>query len=282
MKKNFGSQRPRAYLKKGKAKPFWHHHPWVYSGAIKNVKGKPQDGDIIAVFDDAGDFVGKGFYNSKSQIRVRLLSWDLHEKIHNEFFHRKIKQALYLRETILMMRTKSNAYRLINSEGDGLPGLTVDRYKNYLCVQFLSLGMELHRDIIIKILKQETKINNIVERYSAGYRKREGLEEIDFRYEGDEPKEDLQIKEYELKFYTSLQKGQKTGFYIDQRENRHRLTKYAYNKKILDAFCYTGSFGIYMLTKGKAAEVVFLDSSSYALELLKKILNSMIALKMQR
>lgn len=266
MKQFFGSNKPRVILKKGKAKPFWYHHPWIFSGAIEEIKGDPKDGDIVEVLDDENRFIARGFMNHRSQIKVRLLTWDLHEKIDGNFFRTKIHEAIFLRENILAMRSKSSAYRLIHSEGDGLPGLTVDRYNDFLCVQFLSTGMEQRKDMILDILKEKTEVEGIVERYQLGYREKEGLEEIDHVVHDKAP-EKMAITEYGLKFYVDLQKGQKTGFYLDQRENRLFLSKFGYKKRILDAFCYSGGFGIYMMGKSKPTEVVFMDSSQFALDL---------------
>lgn len=266
MKKYFGSNKPRVILKKGKAKPFWYHHPWIFSGAIQEIKGNPEDGDIVEVLDEENRFIAKGLINHKSQIKVRLLTWDQHEKIDGNFFRSKIHQAISLRENILIMRSKSSAYRLVHSEGDGLPGLTIDRYNDFLVVQFLSTGMEKRKEMILDILKEQIKPQGIVERYPAGYREKEGLVEIDCMVHGKTPPK-MTITEYGVKFYVDLQKGQKTGFYLDQRENRLLLTRYGYNKRILDAFCYSGGFGVYMLSKARPGEVVFMDSSSFALEL---------------
>lgn len=274
MKKYFGSNRPRVVLKKGKAKPFWYRHPWIFSGAVQEVKGEPEDGDVVDVMDETHRFIGKGFYNSRSQIRVRLLSWDMHEKINDFFFRRKIHQAIFARDVVLGMRSKTSAYRLVHGEADGLPGLVVDRYNNVLSAQFLSLGMERNKESILEILREEANVKTIVERYSAGYRQREGLEEIEYRVHGPTPPEQLEITEYGLKFAIHLQKGQKTGFYLDQRENRMEVSRYGHKKKVLDAFCYSGGFGLYLLAKGKASHVVFMDNSPLALELVQENLKS--------
>jgi 23S rRNA (cytosine1962-C5)-methyltransferase len=274
MKKYFGPTKPRVILKKGKAKPFWHHHPWVFSGAVRDVKGNPANGDVVEVLDEANRFIGKGFIALHSQILVRLLTWDLHEKINTDFFCRKIRQAIYLRDVVLAMRSKTSAYRLVHSEGDALPGLIVDRYNQFLVVQFLSVGMDRWREVILNILKEETQAASIVERYQGGYRTREGLEEIEYAVHGTEPPEKIEISEYGLKFFVNLQRGQKTGFYLDQRENRLQASRYGYQKKALDAFCYSGGFGIYLLAKGKASEVVFMDSSAFALELAQENIQS--------
>jgi len=253
------------FLKKGKAKPFWYHHPWVFSGAIKDIKGHPQSGDVVELYDDQRKFIGKGFFNDQSQIQVRLLSWNLHEKINRDFFKCKIQQAIALRHN-LQLTSKANAYRLVHSEGDGLPGLTVDTYNRFLCVQFTSFGMDKRREMILDILQKELSPKCIVERYSAGTRRLEGLPEIDYLSHGTPP-EFIEIEEYGLTFKVSLAKGQKTGFYLDQRENRLYASKFTYNKRVLDAFCYTGGFGVYSINKGKAQEVVFLDTSKWALHL---------------
>lgn len=267
MKPFFGSNKPRVTLKKGKSTPLKYHHPWVFSGAIQNIKGNTEDGDLVDVLEDTGKFIAKGFINTKSQIAVRLLTWDIHEKINPDFFRRKIKEAISLREQTLAMSSFTSAYRLIHSEGDGLPGLTVDRYNDFLTVQFLSVGMDKRRDLLIEILLDETKAKGAIERYSPGSRRREGLEDVDCHSYGQEPPETLIISEYGVKFQISLKSGQKTGFYLDQRESRHKLSRLGYKKRILDGFCYTGGFGISLATKSRANEIIFMDSSASALDL---------------
>lgn len=266
----FSFKHKNVFLKKGKAKPFWYRHPWVFSGAVKTVKGNPEEGDIVEVFDHDRRFIAKGFYNSASQIMVRLLSWDLHEKLDYKFFERQITNAISLRDNTLALSSKTNAYRLIHSEADGLPGLTVDRYDNIISVQLTSWGMDRRREMIFDILKKITKVPTIVERYSAGIRKQEGLPEIGYAVSGENPPEKTTIHEYGLNFQVSLARGQKTGFYLDQRENRLLASKFSYQKRVLDACCYSGAFGIYMAKKGKAKEVVFLDTSKFALEIAKE------------
>ncbi len=254
-------------LKKGKAKPFWHQHPWVFSGAIKDVKGKPENGDVVDVLDDQRRFIGKGFYNEHSQIRVRLLSWDLHEKIDNNFFHEKIKNAIVLRHEVLNLPKRTNSYRLIHSEADGLPGLTVDVYGEFLSMQFTSLGMDQRKEMIMNTLCDMLGVDTVIERYTAGYRKLEGMKEIDHSIYGPEPPQIFEVHEYGATFLVNLVKGQKTGFYLDQRENRLEAASFGQGKKVLDAFCYTGGFGVYLSGKGGAKEVTFLDSSPLALSM---------------
>lgn len=260
----------QVYLKKNKAKPLWARHPWVFGGAIHKITGNREEGDIAEVFDENRDFIAKGFLNEDSPIPVRLLSWDIHEKIDGHFFHDKIAQAIQLREK-LAIRSKANAYRLINGEGDGLPGLIVDRYQQVVVVQFLNPGMERRRDLLLGILKTVTKAEILVERYHPQWcRDSEGMEKLDYKAEGPEPPQIIQIQEYGVNFAVNIAKGQRTGFYLDQRENRMALCPYAFHKRVLDAGCYTGAFGVYLLAKGKASEAVFLDSSTFALDMAKK------------
>lgn len=269
MSKYSVDKHPRVIIKKGKAKPFWYHHPWVFSGAIKDIRGVVTDGEVVEVVDNDRKFLGKGFFNSQSQIRVRLLSWDRHQKIDYNFFQRQIRHAIKLREK-LQLRAQTSAYRLIHSEGDGLPGLTVDRYNNFLVAQFLSAGMDRRREMLLDILRRETGAKTIVERYPARYRSLEGLEEIDYLVHGSPPPEKIVIREYGLSFNVNLAKGQKTGFYIDQRDNRRYLTKLCSGKRVLDAFCYSGAFGIHLLATRNIDELVFMDSSSLALKLVEE------------
>jgi 23S rRNA (cytosine1962-C5)-methyltransferase len=198
---------------------------------------------------------------------VRLITWQLHHKIDKNFYRDKIKEALYYRNNTLLLRTKSSAFRLIHGESDGIPGLIVDKYNDFLVAQFLTPGIERRKDMFLKILKEETRAEAIMERYSSGYRTKEGLPEIEYQiHDNATPPTVIPIKEYDLPFEVDWQRGQNTGFYLDQRENRLRLSKYANNKNVLDAFCYTGAFGIYMAVKGKAKHVTFIDNSNYVLE----------------
>ncbi|HNZ66964.1 MAG TPA: class I SAM-dependent methyltransferase, partial [Planctomycetota bacterium] len=267
-KKFYNPKKPRIVLKKGKAKPFWNQNPWVFSGAIQEIRGgQPEDGDLVEVLDDKLNFIAKGYVSLNSSIRVRLITWQLHHKIDKNFYRDKIKEALYYRNNTLLLRTKSSAFRLIHGESDGIPGLIVDKYNDFLVAQFLTPGIERRKDMFLKILKEETRAEAIMERYSSGYRTKEGLPEIEYQiHDNATPPTVIPIKEYDLPFEVDWQRGQNTGFYLDQRENRLRLSKYANNKNVLDAFCYTGAFGIYMAVKGKAKHVTFIDNSNYVLE----------------
>lgn len=262
--------RGRIILKKGKAKPFWYQHPWLFEGAIKKTQGKPENGDVVDIADDMNRFVGKGFINFNSKLRVRILSWDQHEKINQSFFEKRIQAAVNLREKILNLPATTNAYRIVHSEADRLPGLTIDRYGNVLVAQFLSLGMDQRKDMIIEALRKVTGCSAVVERYATRYRQLEGLPAIDYQVHGDLADSEIIIEENGLKFHVSLEKGQKTGYYLDQRANREELVPYASGKKVLDAFCYSGGFGIYAGAKGNAKSVTFMDSSRYALGMVEK------------
>jgi 23S rRNA (cytosine1962-C5)-methyltransferase len=264
------TDRPRVFLNKGKARPFWYRHPWVFSGAVHHVKGEPQNGDVVEVFDHEGNFIAKGFYNTDSRISVRLLSWDLHQKIDEGFFAKKIRDAADLREKVFELPARTDAYRVIHGEGDGLPGLIVDRYADILSIQFLSAGMDQRRETLLGILRETLAPRTIVERYHTRHRRMEGLEEIDYRVHGEEPPDEVEIAENGIRFAVNLRKGQKTGFYLDQRENRQRLSEYPRRRRALDAFCYTGGFGIYLLARNRASEVTFLDSSSFALGMVEE------------
>lgn len=270
-KKFYVPKKIRAILKKGKAKPFWNYNPWVYSGAIQEIRGGlPHDGDIVEVCDDQHQFIAKGHVSTKSDIRIRLITWDAHRVVDKNFLRYQIKQAVYYRDQILLMRTRTNAYRLFHGEADGIPGLNIDRYNDTVIVQFLIPALERRKDILIPIIQEETHAKYIIERYSAGYRTAEGLPEIEYQVHGKEPENKIRIKEYDLLFDVDLSRGQctslSTGFYFDQRETRQALLKYARDKEILDGFCYTGAFSIYLAQKGHAKSVLGIDNSNYVLE----------------
>jgi len=270
-KKFYITKKIKAILKKGKAKPFWNYNPWVYSGAIKEIRGGlPQDGELIDVCDDEHQFIAKGHVSNKSDIRIRLITWDAHRTVDKNFLRYQIKQAVYYRDQILLMRTRTNAYRLFHGEADGIPGLNIDRYNDTVIVQFLIPALERRKEILLPIIQEETHAKYVIERYSAGYRTAEGLPEIEYQVYGKEPENKIRIKEYDLLFDVDLSRGQctslSTGFYFDQRETRQSLLKYARDKEILDGFCYTGAFSIYLAQKGHAKHVLGIDNSNYVLE----------------
>lgn len=255
------------YLKPERVKPVVQRHPWVFSGAIARIEGQPSDGEIVDVRDPHGAWLARGYINRRSQIVVRLLTWDEHETIDTAFWQHRLAQAISARPALV--GEAANAYRLVHGESDFLPGLIVDRYGEWLSVQFLTLGIEQWRETIVATLVELLRPAGIWERSDVEVRSKEGLPERAGRVWGREPPETLEIREHNHRFLVDLRRGQKTGFYLDQRENRARLPAFCQGAEVLDAFCYTGAFAVYAAAGG-ATRLTLLDSSGPALRLARR------------
>ena len=255
-------------LKKGREKAVLRHHPWIFSGAIKTVEGNPEMGETIAVHDADGKFLAWGAYSPNSQIRARIWSWDEQQVIDRNFLRARIISAVQLRET-LIDTDKTNAYRLIHAESDLLPGLIVDRYDKVLVMQILSSGIERWREEIVEILVEVCQPTCIYERSDVAVRDLEGLEERIGTLYGALSEQPLIIKENNLSFWVDLVGGQKTGFYLDQRDNRHFCHDIAQDKSVLNCFAFTGGFTVDALAGG-AQSVLSIDSSEDALALARE------------
>jgi 23S rRNA (cytosine1962-C5)-methyltransferase len=255
-------------LKKNKEKAVLHRHPWVFSGAIENVKGKPANGDIIRLLDAKKDFLAYGFYNDQSRVAVRLLEWDKATTVNDQWFRDKVRMAVSNRAHILSSGG-TDTCRLIFSESDYLPGLIVDKYADHLAVQVLTSGMQKAMPVIINELKALLNPISVFDKSDAASRAHEGLETENTLLEGSQPPELVMVKENGISYGINIAEGQKSGFYCDQRYNRQVLASYAKGKKVLDSFCYTGGFTLNSLKNG-AAEVVSVDSSALALDTLKE------------
>lgn len=255
------------FLKAGRERSVFQRHPWVFSGAIERIEGQPESGSTVDLRSAAGEPLAKAAYSQSSKIQARVWSFDPYESINPYFFHRRLSQALERRNHLLTPET--NALRLVHAESDGLPGLIVDRYADWLVVQFLSAGAQFWRDVIVNALVDLTGIQNVFERSDVEVRRLEGLEECKGVLRGLSAPGKVQILENGLCFAVDLERGQKTGFYIDQRPNRDKLRQMAGGKRFLNCFCYTGGFSVYALAGG-AREVVSVDSSAEALELARE------------
>lgn len=249
-------------IKSGREKSILNKHPWVFSGAIERIEGAFQDGDVVDLVSHRGDFLARGYLNTRSQITVRILTWQ-EEEVNTSFWERRLKRAVCSREG-LFKRGETEAIRLVNAESDGLPGLVVDRYGDYLIVQFLTLGIEKHKGEIVEILRELLNPRGIYERSDVDVRYKEGLSYARGVLWGREPPERLLIREYGLRFWVDVKKGHKTGFYLDQRENRHKVVNFAEGAEVLNCFAYTGAFGVYALWGG-ARRVIHVESSAEAL-----------------
>ncbi len=257
---------PRVVLQLRRARPFYGRHPWVFAGAISRVEGDPADGDAIDLYAHAGTFVARGLYNSRSKIRVRLYSWAPDVPLDDAFFRGRLDAAARLRGPVLGLDVPGGACRLVFSEGDGLSGCTIDKYADWLVVQFTALGMARRRDTIADWLQERYRPKGIYLRTERGIGKLEGLELQDGPLRGEVPSGPITIEEDGLRFLVQLAEGQKTGFYLDQRDNRRAVARLAGGRRVLDAFCYTGGFGLYAARAG-AREVLGVDVSEPALEL---------------
>jgi len=247
-----------------------HFHPWVFSQGILPHATEPQSGEVVRVFDDTGQFVAHAHYSQKSKIALRLLAWNESEVIDVDWYLHRIAQSIQLRLPKSKLKPKQ-ATRLVYSESDRLPGLIVDAFGTYLVVQILSAGMERVRDMIFDHLTQLLKPDGILELSDAEVRKLEGLESRVVWQTGADPGETV-IVENGVTFTLNLTEGQKTGFYLDQTRNRATVASYTKDKDVLDAFCYSGGFGLHALKAG-AKSVRFLDNSQSALEILKNNLS---------
>ncbi len=239
-------------------------HPWVFSGALKNIPDGLASGTPVKLVNKEGGFLAQGYFNSYSQIAVRLWSWDENETVDEKFFEKKISDAYALRKQLVASK-KTDSYRLVHSENDLLPGLIVDKYGEYLVLQFHTTGIEFWKDAIVKALKKVLEPTGIYERSDVRTRGIEGAEKKAGLLFGKVP-ERIKISENGYKFWVDVMGGQKTGFFLDQRDKRQALAKYAEDKTVLNCFSYSGGFSVYALGAG-AKHVVSVDASESALEL---------------
>ncbi|HZO02370.1 MAG TPA: class I SAM-dependent methyltransferase [Burkholderiales bacterium] len=254
-------------LKKGREKSLKRRHPWIFSGAVEKVQGKPGSGDTVEVLAGGGR-LAQAAYSPKSQIRARVWSFDPKADIDAAFFSSRLERALALREALPAAK-HTNALRLVHGESDGLPGLVVDRYADVLVAQFLAAGVERWRDPILDALMELSGCAAIYERSDAEVRKLEGLPAKAGFARGNRNASRCPIIEYGLNFRVDVEQGQKTGFFLDQRENRQRVRALAAGREVLDGFCYTGGFSVAALAGG-AKRVTAIESSAAALEVAKE------------
>ena len=274
----------RVVLRPRKALPFYGRHPWVLESAVERVEPTSIagehlleiDGAIVDLVNDRGKFIARGFYNSQSRIRVRLLTWNADEALDEAFFRRRIAAAIDLRRKIGFEGERNalegvpdsavdSATRLIFSEADGLSGLVVDRYGDYLVVQPTSLAMAQRLEMIVAILHELLAPRAVVLRAEKSMAQLEGVEIAEGHVWGELPADPIVIREHGLVYEVDLHAGQKTGFYLDQRENRRVAAGYLRDRRVLDLFCYTGGFAMTAAKLGGAREVLGIDSSKKAI-----------------
>lgn len=255
-------------LRTGRDKSVRQKHPWIFSGAVQRIEGDAADGDVIDVFDAQGQWLARGSLNRKSQIIVRLLTWNENETIDAAFWRARLERALAARRA-LSLGSGTTAYRLVNAEADGIPGLIVDRYNDFLLTQFLTLGVERWRSELATLLDELLQPAGIYDRSDVDVREKEGLPPAACVLLGDEPPDEIEVLEHGYRFLVDVKCGHKTGFYLDQRDNRRRSAPYLAGLEVLNCFAYTGAFGVYAAGAG-AGRVINLDSSSPALELAQR------------
>jgi 23S rRNA (cytosine1962-C5)-methyltransferase len=251
-------------LKPRKARPFFGRHPWVLDSAIDRVEGSPADGDCVDLCSEQGGFIARGIFNSRSRIHVRLYTWNESEPLDEAFWRRRLESALHLR-SVLSYDSPAGAARLVFSEGDGLSGLIVDRYGDYLVVQVTALAVAVRLPQIVPMLVDLARPRGILLRTERDIVRAEGLDLAAGLAWGRMPDGPVEILDQGLYYGVDLSEGQKTGLYLDQRENRTAAARYMNGRRLLDMFCYTGGFSLSAAALGKAREVLGFDSSQRAL-----------------
>ncbi|MFZ1036655.1 MAG: class I SAM-dependent rRNA methyltransferase [Smithella sp.] len=248
-------------LKKGREAAILRGHPWVFSGAIAAIKGNPGAGDIVLARDSAGNPLALGFFNPKTDIAFRVLTRRCEENISQYFWQARLQAAIKLRQKIIGEQT--NAYRLINAEGDGFPGLIVDVYNTTLVFSIATAGMEKQKNHILNALASQVKPEWIYEHSESRSRTLEGLQNSSRIVFGENRSGTVEIMENSLRFEVDIISGQKTGFFLDQRLNREKMGALSRDASVLNCFSYTGAFSVYC-AEGGAKRVVSLDISKSA------------------
>jgi 23S rRNA (cytosine1962-C5)-methyltransferase len=269
---------PSLYLKPKHDRAVRRFHPWIFSGAAARIDGYCEAGAVIDVHTADGELLGRGFYNPGSNIVCRMLTWK-DEAIDRYFFTERLQRAWQLRRSMFgdsssgnspqLAGPSTNAFRLVNAEGDGLPGLIVDKYSDFLSVQISSLGMQRFRDTLVACLTQIMHPRGVWERSGGAALREEGLPPANQLLYGETPPERVRIRENGLRFEADVLAGQKTGFYLDQRENRAWCQRLSPGRTVLNGFGYSGAFSVYA-GRGAAARIVTVDSSPAAVALARR------------
>ena len=251
-------------LKPRRARPFFGRHPWVLDSAVDRVDGDPTDGTVVDLLTHDGKFVARGLWNSQSRLRVRLYGFDADTRLDDALWQKRLATAVALRQQ-LGLDGRDGAARLVNSEGDDLSGLIVDRYGDYLAVQVTALAMQPRLDTLCDALEALVAPRGILLRGAERVlSKLEGLHLPDRLLRGVEPEGPIFVAEHGLRFGVDLTEGQKTGFYLDQRDNRQAAARFAAGRRVLDMFCYSGGFGVACAVSGRARSVLAVDTSAKA------------------
>lgn len=258
----------RLFLAKGREKSLLRRHPWVFSGAVQRVEGKAHSGETIDILDSQGKWLARGAYSPESQIRARVWTFQQDEEINIDFFIRRLQQAQSWRDWVAQ-RDGLDGYRLIAGESDGLPGITIDRFQNFLVLQLLSAGAEYQRPALLSALQHCYPECSIYDRSDVAVRKKDGLPLAQGPVFGDLPPDLLPITEHGMKLLVDIQQGHKTGFYLDQRDSRLAARNYSAGRRVLNCFSYTGAFAVSALMGG-CAQVISVDTSQAALDIAKQ------------
>jgi 23S rRNA (cytosine1962-C5)-methyltransferase len=252
-------------LKPGRERSVLNRHPWIFEGAIAKTAGAPPDGAVVEVQSSSGEWLGRGTWSGKSQIRVRVWTWQPDEQIDDDLIHRRIEHAVEGRSSIAA-DPDTNAYRLVFGESDSLPGLVADRYGDYVVVQLSTVGAALRAQMIVNALVDAVRPRGIFERSDAEIRAKEGLEPSDRLLWGEPGEGPIEILENGQCYLVDLVGGHKTGAYLDQRINRRRVAGYCGGTEVLSCFSYTGGFELEAAAAG-ARHITAIDSSSDVLQL---------------
>jgi 23S rRNA (cytosine1962-C5)-methyltransferase len=260
----------RVILKPRRARPFFARHPWVFDASVERVVGEPAPGDQVDVETHEGQFIARGLFNPVSTIRVRLYRWD-EGPLDDAFWSKCLAAAVRLRREIPGLgKEGKSAYRLVFSEGDGLSGLVVDRYDRWLAAQFHSLALYQRREQILRVLGELTGAEGVIAQTERGIAQKEGLRSGQVETVGSIPDQPVEIVENGLTYHINLRAGQKTGFYLDQRDNRRVVAGYCRGKRVLDLFCFSGAFSLNAVKHGEASATLGVDSSSSMVELARE------------
>ncbi len=255
---------PTASLKPGREESLLGGHLWIFSGALQQPPRWIEAGGLVDVKSSTGQFVARGYYNPRTDIAIRILTHSIEEPIDIEFLRRHIRSAMKLRQ--VLDPTQTDMYRLIHAEGDGLPGLVVDCYADILVAQIHTAGMERLQPLLVDALMTETGARGLLLRNDGQARRREGLEvEEPLAVAGEVPAQ-IAVRENGVQFLVDPWQGQKTGFFIDQRDKRQAMRKYARGKRVLNCFSYTGGFSVYAALSSPTTRVTSVDISSAAIE----------------
>ena len=255
---------PTASLKPHREESLLNGHLWIFSGALQQPPHWIEPGGLVDVKSATGQFVARGYYNPHTDIAIRILTHDAEEAIDEAFLRRRIRGAVELRQ--IFDPDQTNMYRLIHAEGDGLPGLVVDRFADILVAQIHTAGMERLRPLLLDVLMEETGVRGLLLRNDSQSRRREGLEIEEPAAAAGEVPAQVAVRENRVQFLVDPRQGQKTGFFIDQRDKREALRKYARDKRVLNCFSYTGGFSVYAALTSNKTSVTSVDISAPAIE----------------